>query len=135
MILARLWPADYLSRLRSLHYFSSKESIMSSMNLYVGNLSYNLKEADLAELFAPYGQVESAKIITDRYSGQSKGFGFVEMASRADGEKAIQALNGQSIQNRQLKVNEAKPKTDDRRGGGGGGRGGNGGGGGGGRRY
>ena len=109
---------------------------MSSMNLYVGNLSFNTTESALEELFAEFGQVDSAKIITDRYTGQSRGFGFVEMSSRSEGEQAIAALNGKEFENRQLKVNEAKPRTEGRRGGGGGGGGGgygNRGGGGGGR--
>ncbi|MBF0530148.1 MAG: RNA-binding protein, partial [Deltaproteobacteria bacterium] len=63
------------------------------MNLYVGNLSFSTSETELKNLFATYGQVESAKIVTDRYSGQSKGFGFVEMANRSEGEQAINALN------------------------------------------
>jgi len=88
---------------------------MSSMNLYVGNLSFNTTESALAELFAAYGQVLSAKIITDRYSGQSRGFGFVEMASREEGEQAIADLNGKDIDGRQIKVNEAKPRSDNRR--------------------
>ncbi|MBW2061781.1 MAG: RNA-binding protein [Deltaproteobacteria bacterium] len=94
------------------------------MNLYVGNLSYNTSEADLTELFAQYGEVLSAKIITDRYSGQSKGFGFVEMSSRSEGEEAIAGLNGQEVNHRQIKVNEARPRSDNRRGGFGGRRGG-----------
>jgi RNA recognition motif-containing protein len=92
------------------------------MNLYVGNLSYSTTEAELTNLFSTYGQVESAKIITDRYSGQSKGFGFVEMTNRTDGEKAIAELNGKDVSGRQMKVNEAKPRTDNRERGGFGGR-------------
>ena len=97
---------------------------MSSMNLYVGNLSFNTTEAQLQDLFAAFGQVESAKIITDRYSGQSRGFGFVEMSSRSEGEQAMAALNGKEVDNRPIKVNEAKPRTDNRRGKSFGGRGG-----------
>ncbi len=97
-----------------------------SMNLYVGNLSFNTTEAKLNDLFSAHGQVESAKIITDRYTGQAKGFGFVEMADRSAGEKAVAALNGKDVDGRQIKVNEAKPREDNR----GGGRGGFGGGGG-----
>ena len=98
---------------------------MSSMNLYVGNLSFNTSESDLEGLFAAYGQVESAKVITDRYSGQSRGFGFVEMSSRSEGEQAMADLNGKEVDNRQIKVNEAKPRNNNRGGGGyGGGRGG-----------
>lgn len=94
---------------------------MSSMTLYVGNLAYNTPETELKDLFASYGQVESVKIITDRETGRSKGFGFVEMSSRSEGEKAIAELNGKEIGNRQIKVNEAKPRSNDRGGGGGGG--------------
>ena len=97
---------------------------MPSINLYVGNLSYNTSEADLTELFAQYGEVLSAKIITDRYSGQSKGFGFVEMSSRSEGEEAIAGLNGKEVNHRQIKVNEARPRSDNKRGGFGGRRGG-----------
>lgn len=107
---------------------------MSTMKLYVGNLSFNTNEADLESLFAAYGQVESAKVITDRDTGRSRGFAFVEMASRSEGEQAIAEMNGKEVDGRQLKVNEAKPRSDSRGGGGGGfggGRGGRGGGGGG----
>lgn len=90
------------------------------MKLYVGNLSYNTTDATLNELFAPFGQVESARVITDRDSGTSKGFGFVEM-SNADAQKAMGALNGREIDGRAIRVNEAKPQEN--RGGGGGGRG------------
>jgi len=99
---------------------------MASINLYVGNLSFNTSESELTELFAAYGQVLSAKIITDRYSGQSRGFGFVEMSSRSEGEQAMADLNGKEVDGRQLKVNEAKPRTDNRREGYRGGRGGGG---------
>ena len=91
------------------------------MKLYVGNLSYNTTDATLNELFAPFGQVESARVITDRDSGTSKGFGFVEM-SNSDAQKAMGALNGREIDGRAIRVNEAKPQ-DSRTGGGGGGRG------------
>ncbi|MHB8800699.1 MAG: RNA recognition motif domain-containing protein [Thermoanaerobaculia bacterium] len=91
------------------------------MKLYVGNLSYNTTDATLNELFAPFGQVESARVITDRDSGTSKGFGFVEM-SNSDAQKAMGALNGREIDGRAIRVNEAKPQ-ENRSGGGGGGRG------------
>ncbi len=87
------------------------------MKLYVGNLSYNTTDATLNELFAPFGQVESARVITDRDSGTSKGFGFVEM-SNSDANKAMGALNGREIDGRAIRVNEAKPQEN--RGGGGG---------------
>ena len=103
--------------------------------LYVGNLSYDVDSTGLQELFAPHGTVESAQIITDRDTGRSKGFGFVEMASDEEAQNAIAALHGQDHSGRALTVNEAKPREDRPRGGGGGGGGGGGygGGGGGGR--
>jgi RNA recognition motif-containing protein len=103
--------------------------------LYVGNLSYDVDSSALQELFAPHGTVDSAQIITDRDTGQSKGFGFVEMSSDGEAQAAIAALNGQQHGGRALTVNEAKPKENRTGGGGGGGgRGGYGGGGGGGGR-
>ena len=81
-----------------------------SMKLYVGNLSYDISEDELKELFEPFGEVESIKIITDQYTGKSKGFGFIEMADRSGGEQAINGLNGKEIKNRALTVNEARPK-------------------------
>ena len=107
-------------------------------NIFVGNLSFNTNEDELRQLFEPHGQVDRVSIMTDRDTGRSRGFGFVEMASNEDGEKAIAALNGSQVGGRTINVNEARPKTE--RGGGGGGgrdrgdRGGRGGGGGGGRR-
>ena len=100
-----------------------------SMKLYVGNISFTTTNQDLNDLFGQIGAVESANIIEDRETGRSRGFGFVEMASREDGEKAIEELNGKDFGGRELKVNEAKPQ-ENRGGGGGGGRGGYGGGGG-----
>jgi RNA recognition motif-containing protein len=102
--------------------------------LYVGNLSYSVTGADLEQLFGAHGQVESAQVITDRETGRSKGFGFVEMSSSEEAQAAINALNGQQHEGRALTVNEAKPKATTGGGGGGGGRGGYGGGGGGGGR-
>jgi len=103
--------------------------------LYVGNLSYEMTDAALQQLFAAHGTVESAQVITDRDTGRSKGFGFVEMGSDAEAQAAITALNGQDNNGRALTVNEARPRED--RGGsrGGGSRGGFGGGGGGRNRY
>ena len=101
-----------------------------SMKLYVGNLSFNTSNSELEELFAAIGSVESATVVEDRETGRSRGFGFVEMASKEDGEKAIAELNGTEFAGRELKVNEAKPREN--RGGGGYGGGGFGGGGGGG---
>jgi len=103
--------------------------------LYVGNLGYSVSSSDLQQLFTPHGVVESAQVIEDRDSGQSKGFGFVEMGSDKEAQAAITALNGQQHDGRALTVNEAKPREPRSGGGGGGGRGGYGGGGGGGRRY
>ena len=100
-----------------------------SMKLYVGNLSFQTSSHDLEELFASVGTVESATVVEDRETGRSRGFGFVEMSSQEDGEKAIAELNGNDFGGREIKVNEAKPR-EDRSGGGGRGRGGYGGGGG-----
>ena len=97
--------------------------------LYVGNLSYNTHEEDLREAFSKIGEVLSATLIVDQTNGRSKGFGFVEMASDEDAEKAIASMNGTMFMERTITVNEAKPKTE-RSGSGGGGRGGNRGGGG-----
>ena len=80
------------------------------MNLYVGNLDYGVSEKDLRDLFAEYGTVSSAKIIMDKFSGRSKGFGFVEMENQDEAKKAIQELNGATVESRQLTVNEAKPR-------------------------
>jgi RNA recognition motif-containing protein len=101
--------------------------------LYVGNLPYSSTEQSLHEAFASCGTVDSVNLIIDRDTGQSKGFGFVEMSSDSEAQKAIQELNDSTLDGRQIKVNEAKPKAP-RRGGGGGG-GGYGGGGGGGNRW
>jgi RNA recognition motif-containing protein len=123
-----------------------------SMKLYVGNLSFNTSSEDLQQLFSQVGTVESASVVEDRDTGRSRGFGFVEMSSKEEGEAAIQKFNGTDLGGRALNVNEAKPREDrgggggnrggyggggggNRGGGGGGGRGGYGGGGGGGNRY
>jgi RNA recognition motif-containing protein len=103
------------------------------MRLYVGNLSFHTSEADLNTLFSQVGTVESCRIITDRDTGRSRGFGFVEMSSKAEGEAAIARFSGQEVDGRALTVNEAKPQEQRGGGGGGGFRGGRGGGGGGGR--
>jgi len=103
-----------------------------SKKLYVGNLSYNVTSSDLERMFSEHGTVQSAEVISDRATGQSKGFGFVEMASDTEAQAAIDALNGQQHGGRTLTVNEARPRAP-RSGGGGGfgrGRGGRGGGGG-----
>jgi RNA recognition motif-containing protein len=122
-----------------------------NMNIYVGNLSWGLKDQDLANLFAPFGEVASAKIVMDKFTQRSKGFGFVEMPNDEQAQAAIAQLNGSEIEGRNLVVNESRPKEEGsgggfkkrsfgggggggfKKGGGGGGyRGGNGGGGGGG---
>lgn len=102
--------------------------------LYVGNLPYQIDDSTLESHFAQVGKVESARVITDRDTGRSKGFGFVEMASDEDANKAIESLNGQAMGGRNLTVSEARPQAP-REGGGGGGRGPRGGGGGGPRGY
>ena len=92
--------------------------------LYVGSLPYSTTEQQLSELFAQHGTVQSAKVITDRYTGQSRGFGFVEMATSEEAQKAIAALNGTQLGGRTLVVNEARPQEKRPYGGGGGGGGG-----------
>ncbi len=111
------------------------------MNIYVGNLAFGVKEEELRKLFADFGPVASIRVVTDKFSGKSKGFAFVEMETKEGGENAVAELNGKEYQGRRLVVDAARPKREDygdRRpgGGGGGGRGrgeGRGGGGGGGR--
>ena len=104
------------------------------MNIYVGNLSYEVTEEDLKAAFEAFGQVETVNIIKDKYSGQSKGFGFVEMSAKAEADSAIEGLNDTDLKGRTLKVNEARPRTEGRSSRGGYGGGGRGGGQGGGRR-
>lgn len=84
------------------------------MNIYVGNLSYEVTEEELSRAFEQLGQVESVRIINDRYSGRSKGFGFVEMSSNVEGKAAIEGLNGKELKGRALNVNEARPRTEKR---------------------
>ena len=92
------------------------------MKIYVGNLSYSVTEEDLQQAFQAFGQVETANVIKDQSSGQSKGFGFVEMPSTEEAQAAIEGLNSKEMKGRTLNVNEARPRSEDRRGGGGGGR-------------
>jgi len=120
-----------------LHFFQGAFPV--GKKLYVGNLSYNVDKTNLEQMFAPHGTVVSAQVITDRDSGRSKGFGFVEMGSDQEAQAAIAALNGKNLEGRNLTVNEARPQEGrggggggGRRPGGGGGYGGGGGGGGGG---
>ena len=85
---------------------------MSAINIYVGNLSFDANEDQLRELFEGYGKVDSAKIISDQFTGRSRGFGFVEMADQEEGMRAIEELNAKDFLGRSLKVNEARPKRD-----------------------
>ena len=82
------------------------------MNIYVGNLNYNLSEEELEKVFTPYGEIASVKIIRDKYTDQSKGFGFVEMTNDADAQKAIEELNGTEVKGRELRVNQARPPRE-----------------------
>jgi RNA recognition motif-containing protein len=82
------------------------------MNIYVSNLSFNVQDEDLREFFAPYGEVTSAKVIMDRITNQSRGFGFIEMSDEAASRKAIAELDGATVENRTIKVNEARPKEE-----------------------
>ncbi len=93
------------------------------MNLYVGNLSYRLTEDELKEAFEEFGQVSSCTIIKDRVTGESKGFGFLEMPEKSEAEAAISGLNGRDLKGRKLNVNEARPRENRPNGGGGGGGG------------
>ena len=90
------------------------------MNIYVGNLALNASEGDLQQAFESFGEVTSAKIIKDKYSGSSKGFGFVEMPAEAEAQSAINGLNEKELKGQSLKVNEARPPKNRNRGGGGG---------------
>ncbi len=85
---------------------------MEGINIYVGNISFKTGEDHLKELFETYGRVEAAKIIMDRATGRSRGFGFVEMADRQEGLKAIEELNSKDFMGRSLRVNEAQPRTE-----------------------
>ncbi len=107
------------------------------MNIYVGNISRDLSEEELREAFAAFGQVSTVNIIKDKFTGEYRGFAFVEMPTKEEADAAITGLNGKELKGRALNVNEARPRTDARHGGGGGGRGPrrDGGGGGGRRRF
>ncbi len=87
------------------------------MNIYVGNLSYQVSEEDLKKAFEVFGEVDTVKIIKDNYTGRSKGFGFVEMPAQAEAQSAIEGLNGKDLKGRSLKVSEARPRSEGRRGG------------------
>ena len=82
------------------------------MNIYVGNLHFNVSEDELRKAFEEYGEVASVKIISDKFSGRSKGFGFIEMPNETEGQKAIEALDGKEVKGRNLKVNQAREKTE-----------------------
>ncbi|HEV7620539.1 MAG TPA: RNA-binding protein [Flavisolibacter sp.] len=82
------------------------------MNIYASNLSFNVKDEDLKKIFAPYGEISSAKVIIDKITNQSRGFGFIEMPDEAASKKAIAELDGTSVDNRTIKVMEAKPRED-----------------------
>jgi RNA recognition motif-containing protein len=84
------------------------------MNIYVGNLSFDVTEQDLRQAFEAFGQVTSANIINDKFTGQSKGFGFIEMSAKEQAQAAIAGMNGKEIKGRALNVNEARPRNDDR---------------------
>jgi len=89
------------------------------VNIYVGNLSRDVSESELKEAFAAFGEIQSCNIIKDKFTGESRGFGFVEMPNKDEAEKAISALNGKDMKGRNLTVNEARPRTDRPRTGGG----------------
>jgi RNA recognition motif-containing protein len=82
------------------------------MNIYIGNLPYNVSEEDLRDAFGQFGQVQSANIITDKFSGRSKGFGFVDMPNDSEGREAIEAMNDKDFKGRTIKVNEARPREE-----------------------
>lgn len=82
------------------------------MNIYVGNLDFKVTDQDLNNLFSEFGQVESARVITDKYNGRSKGFGFVVMDDKSEAQEAITSLNGKDIKSRSMTVNEAKPRRE-----------------------
>lgn len=85
------------------------------MNMYIGNLSHDVTDVDLREAFEVYGEVASAKVIKDNFTGMSKGFGFVEMPNNTEVDKAMKALNGEELKGKSLKISEARPKSDKRR--------------------
>lgn len=98
------------------------------MNIYVGNLSFEVTDEDLQQAFSAFGQITTVSVVKDKFTGQSRGFGFVEMPNPAEAQAAIAGLNGKEIKGRALNINEARPRTEGGRGGGGGGRPGGGGG-------
>ena len=105
----RLAPG-FLPLIGALFGKERRESFL--MNIYVGNLSYSLSESELQDAFAEFGEVSSAKILSDRETGRSRGFGFVEMPNQAEGEAAVAQLNGKDVGGRALRVNEARPREE-----------------------
>ena len=101
---------------------SKCQETIDRMNIYVGNLSYQTTEDELRDLFAEFGDVVSAKLIADKFTGQSKGFGFVEMSNNSEAQKAMDELNGRDVNGRSITVNQARPRQERSRGGGGGNR-------------
>jgi len=93
-------------------FFGKERRESFLMNIYVGNLSYSLSESELQDAFAEFGEVSSAKILSDRETGRSRGFGFVEMPNQAEGEAAVAQLNGKDVGGRALRVNEARPREE-----------------------
>ncbi len=93
-------------------YIYQLNLIFLKMNIYAGNLNYNISEEDLEKTFSEYGEVTSVKIIRDKYTDQSKGFGFIEMADDAAAQKAIDELNGTEVKGRELRVNQARPPRE-----------------------
>jgi RNA recognition motif-containing protein len=91
------------------------------VNIYVGNLSFEVTDEDLRDAFEAFGQVDNAAVVKDKFSGRSRGFGFVEMPTKAEAQAAISGLDGKDLKGRNLKINEARPRTERRGGGGGGG--------------
>jgi RNA recognition motif-containing protein len=113
LVNARFWHANELSNPAITH---KKETLM---NIYVGNLSHDVSEDDLRQLFEAFGQIQSVMIVKDKFSGQSRGFGFVEMASKSEAQSAIDGVNNKELKGQNLNVNEARPRTENQRGGGG----------------
>jgi hypothetical protein len=107
----RLTAESALGRPQAVPFFTQQTKREMDMKIYVGNLAYSMTEADLKGMFAEFGEIVSAELIKDRFSGQSKGFGFVEMPNNSEADIAIKALNGKSLNGRNLKVNQAQPRS------------------------
>lgn len=104
---------DYLEQVKNYSVIKTNKLKLTDMNIYVGNLDYKVNEDDLKGIFEEFGTVSSAKIIIDKYNGRSKGFGFIEMDNETEAKKAIDELHGATLENREMVVNEAKPKRTD----------------------